>query len=283
MTAIQRTRPPVVLDRSADLSFSARQRLAVQDLRDALRSWRLAATLAWLDIRLRYRGSVLGPLWLTLSTAVMIMALGFLYSVLFKMDLHDYLPFLAVSLILWNFIFILVQESCASFTSVEGTIRAIRMPYMVHAARVVLRNCLTLAHNIIIIVLVFLIFRIWPGWHLLLTLPALVLWTVDCLAVAVLLGALCARFRDIPPIIANIMQIAFFVSPIVWKPELMGESGWWLPLNPFYSVLEIVRAPLLGGVAPDLAWVSAAIYSAVLCVSAWFMFVRSRARLAFWV
>ena len=283
MTAIPRNRPPVLLDRRADLSFSASQRLAIQDVRDAWRGWRLAVTLAWLDIRLRYRGSILGPLWLTLSTAVMVLALGFLYSVLFKMDLREYLPFLAVSLILWNFIFILVQESGASFTSVEGTIRAIRMPYMVHVARVVLRNYLTLGHNVIIIALVFLTFEIWPGWHLLLAIPALVLWTVDCLAVSVLLGALCARFRDIPPIIANVMQIAFFVSPIVWKPELMGASGWWLPLNPFYSVLEIVRAPLLGGVAPELAWVSAVIYSGFLCVGAWFMFVRTRARLAFWV
>ena len=71
--------------------------LAVRDVVDGLRLWRLAVKLAWLDIKRRYRGSMLGPFWLTLSTAVMIGALGVLYAALFHMDVSEYLPFLALS------------------------------------------------------------------------------------------------------------------------------------------------------------------------------------------
>jgi lipopolysaccharide transport system permease protein len=110
-----------------------------------------------------------------------------------------------------------------------------------------------------------------------------VLWIIDGLAAGLLLGAFCARFRDIPPIVASVMQIAFFLSAIIWKPEQIGAAARWLPLNPFFSLLDIARAPLLGGVAPAGVWIGALGYSAALCVLAWLLFSRVRGRLAFWV
>lgn len=272
------------LDLRAELSRPARHRLALADVRDGIHRWRLAMTLAWLDIRARYRGSILGPLWLTLSTGVMVGALGTLYSTLFRMDLHDYLPFLALSLVLWGYVSTLVGEACTCFTSAEGTIRSIRLPYTLYALRVPLRNALILLHNLVIIVLVFAYFRVVPSVGIVSILPALALWAADSLAACLLLGAVCARFRDIPPIIGNVMQIAFFVTPIIWKPELVGEhGGWWLPLNPFFGLIEIVRAPLLGGEASPAAWISAVAYSVLFCGLAWLAFARARGRVAFWV
>ena len=268
----------------SDLTPGARQVQAIQDVAEGTRLWRLAFTLGWLDIRLRYRGSVLGPLWLTLSTAVMVAALGVLYSTLFKMDLHDYLPFLALSLVLWNFLSAVVSDACLSFTQAEGMIRSVRMPFTLHAVRTVVRNVLVLAHNVIVIVGVWAIFDVWPGWDAALAAPGVLLWLVDAFAACLLLGAFCARFRDIPPIVGSIMQIAFFVSPIIWKPELLtGESLRWLPANPFFSLLEIVRAPLLREAPAAITWVAALGYSAALCLVAWMVFARVRGRLAFWV
>jgi lipopolysaccharide transport system permease protein len=268
---------------SAELSLRARHHLAVNDLRSAIRLYRLCCTLAWLDIKGRYRGSVLGPLWLTLSTAVMVAALGLLYSTLFHTNLHDYLPFLALSLVLWGFVQTLVSEACTCFTNEEGMIRSMRMPFFLYAGRIVLRNLLVLAHNVIVIAVVFAIFSIWPGWVALLSVPAMLLWIVDSLAVAVALGAFCARFRDIPPIVQSVMQIAFFVSPIIWKPELIEHGRRFLPLNPFFALLEIVRAPLLGAAPSWQVCVAAAGYSLLLCGLSWGLFVRVRGRLAFWL
>lgn len=268
----------------SDLSAGARHRLAWQDLVDGVRQWRLAGTLGWLDIRLRYRGSVLGPFWLTLSTAVMVAALGFLYSTLFKMELHDYLPYLAASLVLWNFLAALVGDACGCFQQAEGMIRSMRMPFHLHAFRVVVRNVLVLGHNVVVVFVVFAIFGVWPGWAGLLAVPGLALWLLAGLASCLLLGSVCARFRDIPPIVASVMQIAFFVSPIIWKPELLtGTAATLLPLNPFYSLLEVVRGPLLGQ-APALGiWLAAAGYTLALSAVAWWLFARARGRLAFWI
>lgn len=268
----------------SDLSPGARQRLAALDVREGFRLWRLFATLGWLDIRLRYRGSLLGPFWLTLSTGVMVAALGVLYSALFKMDLREYIPFLALSIVLWGYVSAVVGDACYCFTQAEGMIRSIRMPYTLHAARTVVRNLLVLAHNVAVIVVVYAVFEVWPGWQALWALPGLAVWVVDGLAACMLLGSLCARFRDIPPIIGSLMQIAFFITPVIWKPELLqGDQAGWLPFNPFYTVLEVVRGPLLGQAAGAVVWTSALVYSALLLLAAWLVFSRVRARLAFWV
>jgi lipopolysaccharide transport system permease protein len=157
------------------------------------------------------------------------------------------------------------------------------MPYMLHAVRIVLRNIMVLGHNVVVIALVDLALWAWPGWVALLALPALGLWVVDALAVTLLLGALCARFRDIPPIVASVMQMAFFVSAVIWKPSQLGAHEWMMSFNPFFTILEIVRAPLLGQVPAAGVYVSALVYSVLMCIGAWLLFVRARGRLAFWV
>jgi lipopolysaccharide transport system permease protein len=271
------------LDLDPDPSFAARQRMALRDLAKAVRLWRLCTTLALLDIRLRYRGSMLGPFWLTLSTAVMVGAMGVIYGTLFRLDLREYLPFLAVSQVLWSFLASTTQESCFVFTVAEGMIRSVRMPFSLYSARIVLRNLIVLGHNLAVIVGVDLVLWTLPGREALLALPAMVLWLLDALALATLLGGLCARFRDIPPIVGSLMQMAFFVTPVIWKPELVGAKQWMLPFNPFFSLLEIVRGPLLGEVPGAAVYVSALLWSGVLCAIAWLLFARVRGRIAFWV
>src|SRR5271165_3280390 len=153
----------VVLELRGDPSPHILRGFAIADVMDGLRLWRLAVTLGWLDIKLRYRGSLLGPFWLTLSTAVMIGALGGLYAGLFHMDMHDYLPFLTLSLVLWSFLATLVADGCTCFTASEQLILSVRMPLSVHALRVLVRNLLILAHNVVVVVAVYIIFSVQPG------------------------------------------------------------------------------------------------------------------------
>jgi len=272
-----------VLEFFSGMSLVVRNRFAINDVLGGLRLWRLAWSLGWLDIRLRYRGSMLGPFWLTISTGVMVGSLGVLYSALFHMSLRDYLPFLALSQVLWGFLATLVGEACGAFTESEPVIRSIRMPFFLFAMRILVRNVLVLAHNICVIVVVFLALRMWPGAAALLALPALPLWVADALALSLLLGGICARFRDIMPIVNSVMQIAFFLSPVIWKPEQLGAHAVWLPFNPFYDMLEIVRSPLLGQAPSLLVWGAALGYSAILCGLAWMFFLRARGRIAFWI
>jgi lipopolysaccharide transport system permease protein len=283
MTGTTTAAREALLDLRADMSLATRHRLAARDLADSTSLWRLALKLGWLDIKLRYRGSMLGPFWLTLSTGIMVGAMGTLYSTLFHIDLHNYLPFLSLSLLLWNFLSAVMSESCTAFTEAEAIIRSVRMPFFVFAIRVVVRNLIVLAHNIVVIIVVFAVLDTWPGADVVAIIPGLVIWAIDSLAMVLLLGCFCARFRDIQPIVNSIMQIAFFMTPVIWQPKQVGRIIELLPLNPFYDLMEVVRGPLLGTVPTLWVWVGAVLCTLGLCAISWAFFTRARGRVAFWL
>lgn len=276
--------PPIVI--SASRNWRNALGLAAADIGETLRLWPLVWTLSLFDIKLRYRGSLLGPFWLTLSSAIMVGAIGFLYSRLFHQNLAGYLPFLTVSLILWNFISTITGESSVCFTQSEGLIRSMRMPHSLHAARVVVRNLLVLAHNLVVILAVFLIFHTTPSLASFSLLPACMLWFVDAIAISLLLGIFGARFRDIPPIIASVMQIAFYLTPIMWSPAMLSHRGLgkvFVEFNPFFSLLEIMRGPLLGQPLEPHVWFVALAFSAVLIFLSGLVFMRARPRIPYWI
>lgn len=279
--------PPVPLPARTVRAFDAAQprrgARAIADLSEGFARLRLAWALARNDLRNRYRGSVLGPIWLTLSTAVMLVALGLLYSTLFRMELREYLPWLGVSLIVWNLIAQTVGDACTCLIQAEGVIRQLPLPHSTHALRCLLRNAMTAAHNLPLIAVVFAIFGILPGPGVLLVIPGLVLLGINALAGALLLGIVCARFRDVVQIVGALMQIAFFMTPVIWKPELLREWAVLMPLNPFYPLMEVVRAPLLENGGTLLIWLAALGWTAVHVAIALAFFVRFRGRVAFWV
>ena len=271
---------------SADRGWGQRFRLAAVDLREGFVLWPLSWALAVADIRLRYRGSTLGPFWLTLSTGVMIGSMGVLYADLFHTDIHKYLPYLAVSIILWNFLSSLVGDACACFTGAESLIKGTRMPFTVHALRSVFRDTIVFGHNIIVIVLVFVFLGVHVSAYALLAAPGLLVWLVDGFALAFLFGAFCARFRDVPQIIGSLMQLAFFVTPVIWNTNILAAHPGALALirlNPFFYVLEIVRAPLLGTPLSLDMVAKALIVTGVLLLLAALAFARTRGRLAYWM
>src|SRR5262245_50434953 len=123
---------------------------AFGDLVEGLRAWQLWGSLGWNDIRQRYARTVLGPLWLTLSMAILVVGLGFVYGGLFGMQLHTYLPFVGVGFIIWGLISTFVIDGCVSFNDDAHTIKQIAAPLSVYAYRVVWRTLLVFLHNIII-------------------------------------------------------------------------------------------------------------------------------------
>ena len=276
-------RPAASAFYQVDAANPQRRERAIADVVMGLRRWRLAAALAWLDIRNRYRGSVLGPFWLTLSTGVMLLGIGITYSTLFRLSLVEYLPHLAVSLVVWNFISQMVTEATTSFVQSEAIIRQMPLPYTIHALRCMLRNLLIAAHNLPLILLVFAACGTFPGWEVLLAIPGLMLIALNGFALALLLGMVCARFRDIGPIVGSVMQLFFFLTPIIWKPQLLGEWAVLLPFNPFYVILETVRGPLIEGGGALIAWAAALFYTSINVVVAAAFLVRFRSRVAFWV
>jgi lipopolysaccharide transport system permease protein len=99
-----------------------------------------------------------------------------------------------------------------------------------------------------------------------------------------LLGAIAARFRDVPMIIASIMQISFFITPVMWRPDQLTERAQWLVhLNPLASYLEILRQPLLGHTASLQAWLTACAMLCVLGIAFVALYRHVRRRIVYWL
>ena len=261
-----------------------RLRRAIDDLVGGLlRPW-IWNTMAWQDIRLRYRGSILGPFWLTISMTVMIVALGFLYSTLFRLEIDTYLPFLTLGLLFWTFISTVITEGCSCFIQAEAMIRQVRMPLSTHAYRTVYRNLIVLGHNALVYVAVQIYFHLPLSAHTLLVLPGLAILLLNGIWVCILLGMICARFRDVVPIVGSLVQVWFFLTPIFWnRSSLDSQYDWLVDFNPANAMVEIVRAPLMGQPVAAAAWELASAVMIVGWVVTFAFFTRFRARIPFWV
>ena len=257
--------------------------LALFDLVQGARAYHLWYLLGWQDIRQRYRRSVLGPFWLTLSMGALVGALGFLYGMLLKVEISDYVPFLALGFIVWALISSLIVEGCAVFINAESIIKQVGLPLSVHVYRLLWRNLLIFFHNALVFVVVAAIFGVWPGWAGLLALPGLALLCLNGIWAALLIGIISARFRDVPPIVGSIVRICFFVTPIIWMPELVPARAAVLEVNPFYHMVEVVRAPLLGEVPALSSWIAVLSMTVGGWVLAFAFLRRYRWRIAYWV
>jgi lipopolysaccharide transport system permease protein len=261
----------------------SRSVLAARDLAQGMVRWWLWGLVAWWDIKQRYRGSVLGPFWLTLSTAVMIGGLGALYSRLFHSEIHGYLPYLSLGILGWNLISVLLSECCTAFISSEHVIKQLRMPLTVHLYRTIARNLIVYAHNMVVFVVVAVWFQVDVTWYDLQVLPGMLLLVLGLMPAGLLLAATCARFRDIPPVIASLLQLTFFMTPIMWRPELLGRNIALATYNPFNCFIDLMRSPLLGQPVADTSWMIAIGSTILLWLVAFPFFARFRSRIAYWV
>ncbi|GAA2820062.1 ABC transporter permease [Saccharopolyspora taberi] len=263
-------------------------RKAFKDISDGFRQRQLWAHLGWQDIKQRYRRSVIGPLWITISMGVTVTALGILYSALFGMPLHEHLPYVAVGFIVWNFISGCVTEGTEVFIANEGLIKQLPAPVSVHILRLVWRQTLFLAHNLVIYFIVLAIFQMPVKWTVITVFPAIALLMVNGVWVALLFGVASTRFRDIPPVIQSFITLAMFMTPIMWNAESIAKKGLgfqanFADLNPLYHYIEIVRDPLLGDEQLLYHWLIVLGFTAVGWLLALVILRNYRARVAYWV
>ena len=257
--------------------------LAATDFLEGISSIHLWPKLGWLEIRQRYRRSVLGPFWLTISMGALIGGMGPLYGRLFGLDISTYFPFLAVGFVVWQFLASIINDSCMAFISAEGYIKQMKLPFTVHVLRMVWRNVIIFAHNAVI---VFLVIVFWPPaatWHLLLIAPALLLLALNGIWIGVTLGLVCARFRDIPQIVVSLVQVAFFLTPIMWNSGMLGRRHWAVEWNPFYHFIEVVRSPLVAATTNWTSWAAVLAITTIGYAATFLLFARFRARIAYWV
>jgi lipopolysaccharide transport system permease protein len=257
---------------------------AMLDIVGATTHWRFWVHLAVQDIVKQYRRTLMGPWWTTVSTGITVFSFGYIASEVFQQARLEYLTYYATGFILFSFISACISESCVALINAEPYLRTAYFSKLSFCLRVILRNIILFMHNFVII-LIALIFndRIasvrWADFLLNFSLLVILLSLLSFW-----LAAISARYRDVPTIIANLMSIAFFLTPIIWSVDsLTEETRGVVLLNPLASLLDTVRAPLMGESSFDVAglvfWLS--LCAALLLFS--FSMLRHRRHIGYWV
>jgi ABC-type polysaccharide/polyol phosphate export permease len=259
-------------------------RQAWRDIGTGIGDVELWGRLGWQEVKRRYRRTAFGPLWSTLSLGIFVFSLGFIWANLWHQETKSYLPFLSGGLVAWVFVSTLINESCTIFTAAESLIKQVQFPYTSLVCAAVWRNLIVFFHNCLILVLVDLVFGVHQSWSTLLLLPGLVLVCLNAIWIGIILGTVCTRYRDIAQLVATILQISIYVTPIFWLPAQLGpDFAPFVDYNPLYHFIDLIRAPLLGD-APQL-W--SYTFVGLGTIAGWglsfLFFARFRSRLAYWL
>lgn len=257
-----------------------------EDLLGGLRRYDLWGRLGLLEVKRRYRRTIIGPFWSAISLGVFVAVMGTVGIGLWKQPAHEYLPFLASGMMVWLMISTIITESCILFISGQYLFSRIRIDYSVLAYALVWRNIVAFLHNLVVYLLIIVLLA--PGLinaNTLLFIPGLLIVAVNAVWVALLLGMICCRFRDIQQLVTTVLQIAIFVTPIFWSPDLLSGPTrlMFVDLNPLYCFLDITRSPLIGKLPSLTSYLMALGLTAFGWWATYLFFSRFRKRIAFWV
>lgn len=256
---------------------------ALQDLGDALRRFHLWIALGNIEIKHRYKRSVLGPFWITINMGALIFGIGYIYANVFDSLHSSYIPYLAAGIITWNLINGGLNEGSNAFIAAGPIIKNVTISKNIHILHSAWRNVIIFLHNLLIMAPVYLLYSAFPGWGVIFALVGAMLIVLFIIAGSLLLAVLSARYRDVPPALGGILQIAFFATPIIWEAEALTRNRWIVDLNPFFHLIECIRAPLLTGQVPLLSFAVVLAMSAVTGVIALAVYAKARRKIVFWL
>ncbi len=254
------------------------------DIFAGLKQWQVWWMLAWQDIRIRYKRSILGPFWITISMAITVYAMGFLYGHLFNMDLQRYFPYLASGMIIWALVATILNEAPNIFIEGAAFIKQVKLPYSVFIYRTIMRNLIIFGHNIIAIIPLWIYFKVPVNFSLFLALIGLMILLIAGYIYAFLLAMIGSRYRDIAPIIVSMVQVTFFLSPILWMSDRIPlRFQFIVSYNPAAQFINLVRQPLLGQWPSWHSYLAALIVIVVGLALTVSLYKRSYKRIVFWL
>jgi lipopolysaccharide transport system permease protein len=240
------------------------------------------------DIKNRYRNSFLGTAWSLARPIGMTVVLTVVFSTAFNMSIKEYAPFLFLSIALWQFLTESMSTGCMAFREASAHIRQQPLPLAIFPLRTVLRTSIHAGLALLVALVVSMFFN---GASSVLVafsaLPGLMILFLVGLALATLLGILHTHFPDTQHLVEIVLQALFYLTPVMYKANAFANRGrltYLINCNPFTSLLELVRQPLLDGLYPDpVHLLQATAFLLVVGTLAWLCLWRFERTLVYWI
>lgn len=241
--------------------------------------------LGYMDVFLRYKRSIIGPFWITISISVVIFVLSHLWAQILSLDFNFFVSYFAIGYILWHWLSSTVIESSSSMTEFEGLLKQINIPISTYLLRVSLRNFLIFLHNCLLIILVIFLFGNNVNFFQFLTisLPSIFLILISLTSLGIMISVISVRYRDISSIISFLMQLLFFITPIIWHPDVINKSTLMIEYNLFFYWIDVIRQPLLGLEIHDNSILIIFVTSIICILVTAFVIGRYKKKIIYWL
>jgi ABC-type polysaccharide/polyol phosphate export permease len=253
-------------------------------VRHAMHGARASFKWAFLDVVCQYRRSRIGPFWETISLAVTVTGLTFVMGALFGGDPSGQVAYIGLGLMVWSFLSSSIMDGCIVFVANANNIRDTKIPLNIYIGRTVFKAFIVFSHQIILVVIALVAgFVVLDVVNILALLGVLIL-LMNAFWVAIFLGFLSARFRDVEMIMKNVMQLSFLMTPVFWDDSRVGAAQrFMVDWNPFYHLIAIVRMPMLGEVPSEQSYIIVSGLLVVGLISSLIVYKRYRGYISFFV
>jgi ABC-type polysaccharide/polyol phosphate export permease len=255
---------------------------ALEELRELLRYRNLVIQTVRRNIVVRYKRSALGIAWTMLNPLGTTIILTFVFSRVFGGP-ASYAVYVLSGLICWTFFSQATSDSMNNLIWGGGLIKRIYVPRTVFAVSSVITGLVNIALAMVPLLAVMLVTGIYPTWSMLiLPVPALIL-AMFALGVGLFLSAIAVFFVDVTDMYAILLTAWFYLSPVIYKPELLPEQyAWIVKLNPMYYLINLFRAPIYEGRVPSLEeFLVAGGIALVTLVIGWIIFTQKADEFAY--
>ena len=259
---------------------------ALLDLRDGLRRWPLWTALAWFEFHSKYRRASLGTLWVVFRFAFFVTVIGSLYTAVFGREATVFIPHMAAGFWAWAFLGSLITGGGRVFLSAKSHLSETPLPVSVFVFKMIWSHAISFAFHAVVIIGVLIVFDISFSASSLLFFLALIFFVLNGVWIVLLTGCVVTKFPDVGEFMQNAMRLLFFVTPIIWMPDMLGRRAgimWLVKLNPLYHFIEVFRAPIVGNPPSFDSWMVVVAITVLGWGLAIFVFSRSRTRLPYWM
>lgn len=256
----------------------------VNDLIFIAKRWRVVHLLGIGKLRERYARSKFGQAWLVISNLVFIVCIGTIWSLIWKMKIDEYLPYVGVGHVVYLFISQTLNDSTSIFVADSRYYLNEKMPFMMSVCSHIYRSILIFIHNIPLIIILI----IWSNSAVfkpsILFFASFLILIIFLFFWSYILAAVSTRFRDLVQIFGLLFQLSFLVTPVMWKIEFVPiELRDYFMINPFAAFLEAIRNPLIGLPVIQGAYVSIIIWTLFGLLFALILHKKFDNKIIFWI
>jgi ABC-type polysaccharide/polyol phosphate export permease len=241
-------------------------------------------TFAWEELRDRYQRSALGMLWIPVSFLLFVGVKVLVFSKLNQADIGAFSIHVVIGYWVWQTLNAFAIDSGHVFVRAGGYIKSSPLPYSVYVLQALFRNTVPFLSNFLITLVVCSLATGGLSVHFLWVIPAYLVLSLNAIWMFLLVGVIGARYRDIGHLIQTMMRVLFFITPIIWIPAQLGQTGEFIALiNPFAHYINLLREPVASGTVPVLSWIIVLTITATGWVLATLVYSHNRRNIVHWV